>query len=907
MSLMRMLRGWLRRLAGYLHREEQDREIAQELESHLRLHIADNQRGGMTEQEARRAALIKLGGVAATREEVRDRLRLPWLDAFGQDLRFGLRMLRKNPGFAVGTILILALGIGANTVIFSAARAVFLRPLPYPDAERLMFVSRAYPGYPQGGGNFTYPASRDIEQLNHSFDRFAVTQSYGALALTEGSEPVRVAINYVTPSYLQLLGAPAELGRIFRPDENRYGSGDFVMVLSHGFWQRQFAGAPDIVGRTIHLNQKAFLVVGVTAESFHDAPAQQDFDAPMVDAWIPLGLSQQLTGLVGVADRAKAILWGVGHLKEGVSPEQASKDIAAIGPQLAQTYPDTDRGFGMVARPLKDVLCGQYFTPIRLLLAGSAFILLIGCANVANLLVARMIARQREFAVRSALGASGGRLLRQLLIENSVLTGIAGVIGLLLAYWGVRALQPWAAEHLSPLLRVEMDDTVLAASLAFSVLTGLVFGLGPALLSSRADVRDALSHAGRQGTGLGRRKAARMLVIAEVGMALMLLVGAGLLLKSFQRLTSTGLGFDTKNLMVLRLDLRSERYAKAEVRGEFARDLERTAKALPGVKSATIWGPNMLGQATWVINAIAEGRDAADPNNILMANRHSMNSGALGNLGIALHRGRDISASDTTSTPLVAVVSESFAKHVWPGEEAVGKRIRPENGTGWITVVGVAADAKHSQRFNMLDASIGIAPSGIGPQYDVYLPYQQRANSAIVLNLRIQSDTAAVAKELRAAVFAMDPTLALYDVALLDERLAQQDQASRSLTAITGAYAVLALFLAAFGLFAVLAQMVRRRTPEIGIRMAMGAAPRDVLGMVLREGVSLSGAGIVVGFAGAALLTRAISSLLFGVSSTDPGVFLSLSALLLLVAAAACWIPALRATRVDPMITLRDE
>jgi len=904
---MKTLRAWLQRLAGTLRPDRKDREIAEEMDSHLRMHIEDNVRAGMGEQEARRAAVIKLGGVAATTESVRDRQRLPWLDTFAQDVRFGLRMLRKNPGFAAGAMVILALGIGANTVIFSAARAVFLKPLPYPNAERLMFVSRAYPGYPQGGGNFTYPASRDIQQLNHSFDTFAVTQSYGALALTEGAEPVRVAINYVTPSYLQLLGAPMKLGRTFRAEENRYGSGDFVIVLSHGFWQRQFAGAADIVGRTIHLNQKAFTVVGVTAESFHDAPAQQDFDAPVIDAWIPLGLSEQLTGLVGVSDRAKAILWGVGHLKDGVSPEQGSKDIASIGPQLAKTYPETDRGFGMVARPLKDVLYGQYFMPVRLLLAGSAFILLIGCANVANLLVARMIARQREFAVRSALGASSGRLVRQMLIENSLLTVAAGALGLALAYWGVRALQPWAVEHLSPLMRIDMDVMVLAASLGFSVLTGIVFGFGPALLSARADVRDALSHAGRQGTSLGRRKGARLLVIAEVGMALMLLVGAGLLLKSFQRLATTGLGFDTKNLLVLRLNLTSERYAKAEARADFARRLEQSAGALPGVKSVTIWGPSMLGQATWVINAIAEGRDSADPNNVLMANRHSVNPGGLGNLGTAILRGRDLAETDTAQTPTVAVVSESFAKHVWPSEDALGKRMRPENGRDWITVIGVAADAKHSQRFNMQDASIGIPPSGVGPQYDVYLAYQQRPNSAMVLNLRIQSDAASVAKELRAAVFSMDPTLALYDVALLDERLAQQDQASRSLAAITAGYAVLALFLAAFGLFAVLAQTVRRRTSEIGIRMAMGAGPRDVLGMILREGMSLSTAGIAVGFVGALLLTRVMTSLLFGVSAADPSVFVAICALLLLVAAVACWIPARRATRVDPIIALRDE
>jgi putative ABC transport system permease protein len=904
---MRALRAWFRRLAGYAHAEKSDREFTQELQTHLRMHIEDNLRSGMSPEEARRAALIKLGGVEATRENVRDRRRLPLLDALSQDVRFGARMLRKNPGFAAGTILILALGIGANTLLFSAARAVFLRPLPYPDASRLMFVSRAYPGFPQGGGNFTYPASRDLAELNHSFDVFAVTQSYGALALTEGAEPVRVAINYVTPSYLQLLGAQVRLGRIFRPEENRYGSGDFVIVLSHGFWQRQFGGAPDIVGRSIHLNQKAFTVVGVLAEDFHDAPAQQDFDAPTVEAWIPLGLSEQLTGLVGVSDRAKAILWGLGHLKDGVTPEQAGKDIAAIGPQLAKTYPDTDRGFGMVARPLKDVLYGQYFTPVRLLLSGSAFILLIGCANVANLLVARMIARQREFAVRCALGASSGRLVRQMLIENGLLTALAGIVGLLTAYWGVRAVQPWAAEHLSPLIRVEMDIPVLIASLAFSGLTGLVFGVGPALLSSRADVREALSRAGKQGTGLGRRRAARVLVVVEVGMAVVLLVGAGLLLKSFGRLTSAGLGFETKNLLVMRLDLRSQRYAQPEVRTQFVRSLEHALHPLPGVTSVTIWGPSMLGQATWVINAIAEGRDASDPRNILMANRHSTNPGGLENLGIAIHRGRDISPQDTSAMPLVAVVSESFARHVWPGEEAVGKRLRPENGKEWITVIGVAADARHAQRFNMQDASIGIPPSGIGPQYDVYLPYEQRPNNAVVLNLRVQGDVASVTRELRSAVLTLDPTLPLYDVALLDDRLAQQEQASRSLAAVTGAYAVLALFLAAFGLFAVLAQMVRRRTQEIGIRMAMGAAPGSVLRMILAEGMGLSMLGTLAGSVGALLLTRFMTSLLFGVSSTDPTVFTTICSALLAVTAFACWMPALRATRVDPMIALRDE
>ena len=570
-------------------------------------------------------------------------------------------------------------------------------------------------------------------------------------------------------------------------------------------------------------------------------------------------------------------------------------------------YPDTDRGFGMVARPLQDVLVGEFYAPVWLLLAGSACILLIGCANVANLLLSRLIKRQKEFAVRSALGASPGLLVRQLLVENFLLTIAAAALGLLIAVWGVHALGAWAALNLPDFVHFRVDGWILAGSVVLSICTGLLFGMGPAVLSSRVDLREALNRGGRQGGDLGRRTGAPILVVAEVGLALVLLVGAGLLLKSFHRFTSIELGFHTHDLLTLRMDLRADRYAQPQARILFAQNLVHNLESLPGVESVTLWGPSMLGQATWVINSLTEDADPSDPRNIGMANRHSVNPRALANLGIPLLRGRDFTWHDAADTPRVAIVSESFVKTFWPGQDALGKRFRSSTNMDWITVIGVAANARHSQRFVLSDAANGIPPAALGPQLDVYLPYPQRANQALVVALRTKGDTVAMTGALRKALLAMDPALPTYDIALLDDRLAGQENASRSLTVLASIYALLALFLAAFGLFGVLAQAVSRRTNEIGIRMALGAHPRTILAMVLREGMRLTLAGITVGMAGAFFLTRVISSLLFGVSSGDPMVYLAIAMLLLAVAAAACWIPARRATRVDPMVALRCE
>ena len=829
------------------------------------------------------------------------------MDAFLQDVRHALRRLAKSPRFAMVVVLTLAVGIAANTIIFSVADGVFFHGLPYPDGDRLVYVSRAYPGFPQGGGQFTYPAYHDMLEMNASFDVLAAFQGYGAVALTDHGDPVRVAMNYVTPSYLTLLGAKTYQGRLLREDEDRYGSGDAVVVLSYQFWQRQLGADPNIVGSTVHLNNRPFTVVGITAPDFRDALDEQEHNE-QTDAWMPLGMAYTMTGFSSTTNRDSAILWAVGRLKPGVTFAQAHEDFANIAERLAKQYPQSDSGFGLVTRPLKDQLMGVFYTPARILLGASALLLLIGCANVANLLLARLIGRQRELAVRSAMGASAQRLARHLLIENLALTAMAGALGLVLAAWGMAAFRSWGAAHLPPVIHLQTKGWVLLASVAVSLATGLLFGLAPALLGARVNLRDALSQGGRQGASLGRRRGQKILVAVEVGLAIVVLAAAGLLVQSFRKLAATPLGFDTANLLTFRFELRSARYTEPAARAQAGKLLVEKLQGLPGVQSVTLWGPSMLGRATWVYIANPEGTRDDDTGARLMMGRHGVNPGALANLGIPLLRGRDITWEDTERTPWVAVVSESVANKLWPGQDAIGKRM---HSTGalipWVTVIGIARDTRHAQRFDLNDATVDIAPGGLGPQYDAYFPYLQRPNAGVTLALRVTSDPKSVASELKQAVLSVDPQLPVFDIAMLDDRLESQIAPMRTMAALTGAYAAVALFLAAFGLFAVLAHDVSQRLHEMGIRMALGAQPRSVLALVLREGLLLTFAGLAAGVVLALGVSSAMKNLLFGVSSAEPGVFLSIAVLLVVVATLACWIPARRAMRLDPVEVLRGE
>ncbi len=829
------------------------------------------------------------------------------MNALWNDLSYAIRLLAKSPRFAIVVVLTLAIGIASNTIIFSAAHSVFLRPMSYPDASRLVYVSQAYPGYPEGGGQFTYPTYRDILEQNSTLDALAAYQVSGPLALTSNGEPVRVAVTYCTPEYFALLGVHTALGRVFHQGEDRVGSADPVVVLSYAFWQRQFSGARDIVGRTIHLNERPFTVIGVTSTEFRDSLYEQEYGEEG-NAWIPLGLAYTMTGYSNPNDRIGSILWGIGHLKPGVTAADARADLAALAKRLEKTYPDTFRGYGLVTRPLKDQLLGMFYSPAWILTAASAFLLLIGCANVGNLLLARLLSRQRELSIRAALGASASRLARHLLVENALLLLLACGLGSLLAFWGIGGIRAWAAIHLPTVIHFEAGRAAIIASVAISVFTGLLFGVIPALLGSRVDLRWGLSQSGRQGQSLARRKSQKVLVVVEVALALVLLAAAGLMLESFRKLATMDLGYNSANLLTLRLDLRSAKYSDPAARARFGRTLVETLQPLPGVDSVLLWGPSMFGHATWVYIAYPEGHSPDDAESRLMMGRHSVNPDALKNLGIPLIKGREISWQDTLDAPFVAVVSESVAKRLWPGQEALRKRMRSAEGNfPWITVVGVARDAHHAQRMDLNDAAAGIRPYGLGPQYDVYFPYTQRPNPGLTLAVRTSADVALVSKALRAAVLSLDATLPVYDLALLDDRLAAQVAPVRTMAFLSAAYAFLALFLAGFGLFAVLAHDVGQRTQEIGIRIALGALPRAILTLVLREGLLLTLLGLAGGIAGAALITRAMQALLFGVSPTEPIVFGAIAGLLLFVALLACWIPARRAMRLDPMDALRQD
>jgi predicted permease len=830
------------------------------------------------------------------------------METVWQDCWYAVRRLAKSPFFALFVVLTLSVGIAANTVMFSIADAVLFRSLPYPDADRLIWISHGVPGYPGGGATFSYPVYHDMVEQNTTFDTMAAYQGWGSLVLTGRAEPVRVVVNCVTPSYLTLLGARTEVGRLMRPEEDRVGSGDAVVVLSHSFWQRQFGGDPAIVGTNIHLNDKPFFVLGVTAADFRDSPNEQEHYEE-VDGWIPLGLSNEMTGVANAADRGGTAIYTLGRLKPGVTLAHAREDLATINQRLTTTYPQTDVGFTLVARPLKDYLLGTLFSPTRILLVASFCLLLIGCANVANLLFARLLGRRRELAVRSALGASAHRLAGHLLIENAVLTALAGVVGFALADWGMSVFRAWAPMHLPPVVHIQARTWMLLASVGVSLVTGLCFGVAPALFSSRVNLEETLRQGGRQGQGLARRRGQKLLVVAEVSLALVVLVAAGMVVESFRRLASTPLGFESSNLLTLRVALPVAHYADDAARARFSRQLEEKLHGLPEVTSATLWGPSMLGRARNAYIAFPEGASADDPNARLLMDRFSVNPGALANLGIPLLRGRDITWQDRADTPAVAIISEGVANKLWPGQDPIGKRMRSATGfTPWVTVVGLARDSRQAQRFDLTEVTTGIAPpSGIGPQYDAYFSYLQRPSQVVTVALRVTSDVSTVSRELKTAVLSLDPQLPVFDLAMLDDRLAAQLAPVRLIAVLSSAYAGVALFLAAFGLFAVLAHDVGQRVHEMGLRMALGAQRRDVVGLVLREGIALTAAGLVLGVWLGDEVSKTIKDFLFDVNPSDPAIYAAIAAILTVVALLACWIPARRATRVDPIEILRGE
>jgi predicted permease len=805
---------------------------------------------------------------------------------FWQDLRYGARMLLKNPGFTLIAILTLALGIGANTAIFSVVNGVLLKPLPYREPERLIRVferSRTQPKFPMSGGNF-----QDYREQNSTLSGLALYTRQD-LELSQDDKPERLAALRVSAGFFELLGAQPLLGREFRRDDELPDNNQ-VVILSHGLWQRRFNGDPNVVGRVVALSGRPFTVVGVAPQGLQHVGGDYRSmpHGESVDAWWPVALRPQ-------AGRGAHFLNAVGRLKTGVSVAQAEADFNVIAERLAQQFPNSNQGWRIAIQPLREEIAGGARTTLLALFGAVFFVLLIACVNVANLLLARATAREREIAVRAAVGAGRWRIVRQLLTESLLLAIVGGAAGILLAQWAIDALRALGPEQLPRLQAVNIDGRILLFTLGVTMVTGVLFGLAPALQAGQFNLNALLKEGGRGGGGQ-KRRLRDALVIIEVALALTLLAGAGLLIRSFWKLQQTDPGFNAERVFTASLSLPGARYGDAPKVAAFHQRLLERIAALPGAQSAGLTSD--LPWTGYDENAgfTIEGK-TFPPNDGPSARYHFVSSDYFRTIGVPLIAGRFFNADDRQDAQSVVLINRAMAERYWPGDSAVGKRFtfssQPKE-KDWFTVVGVVGDVKDFPH------SPGAAPA-------FYWATMQQTPRQIILAARFSADPLNMVEAVRGEVRALDKDLPLADAQTL-ETIAGTAVAGRRFTLwLVGFFALTAMALAAIGIYSLLSYLVAQRTHEIGLRMALGAQLGNVLRLVIRQGMTLVLLGIASGMVAAFALTWLIKGLLFEVSATDPLAFALAAALLALVALLACYIPAWRATKVDPMVALRHE
>jgi putative ABC transport system permease protein len=802
-----------------------------------------------------------------------------------QDLRYGFRMLVKTPGFSVVAIVALALGIGVNTAIFSVVNAVLLRPLPFKDPDNLVWAQAADLKTGELGGSISPPDFLDYREQNRVFEHFAALQSISFTLTGEAVEPERVMGARVSADFFEALGIAPAIGRSFLAEEEREGS-NRVAVISHGLWQRRFGGDPNLVGKTFDLSGQSAVIVGIMPAGF-----QFPSEAEM---WSPIAFGGKDTSM-----RRTHFLNAVGRLKPGVTIEQAQADITSIARRLEQQYPETNTDYGMGLTLLPEKIVGEMRRTLLVLLAAVGFVLLIACANVANLSLARGATRGKEIAIRVALGASRLRVIRQLLTESVLLAVIGGVLGLLLAVWAVEMLVSLSPEDLPRVKEVAIDPRVLSFTLVISVLTGIIFGLVPALSAiSRGDLNETLKEGGRAtgGAGSGHNRMRSLLVVAEVALSLVLLVGAGLLIKSFLRLSQVETGFNATSVMTMRLALPQANYTEAPKRAAFYQQLLERARALPGVEAAGVISELPLsGQDNDTYFALEGQPLSSTPTADNLANFRTASPDYFRAMGIPLVRGRFFSDGDREGAPRAIIISESFARSFFPNEDPIGRRLTLDLGEPWPgEIVGVVGNIRHSSLASE-------------PWREMYTNIAQTPRGQVNLVIRTSSDPAMITSAVKAEVQSLDRDLPIYSPKTMEQRVAESAAAPRFRTLLLALFAALALVLAGVGIYGVISYTVTQRTHEIGIRMALGAQRRDIFKLIVGRGVVLTLIGVAIGLAGAFLMTRVMASLLFGVSATDPVTYGIVSALLIAVALAACYVPARKATKVDPMIALRYE
>jgi predicted permease len=891
---MEWLRIFASRLLGVFRRRKLENDLDGELRAHIDALTEENIRRGMAPKEARHAAHREFGGVEQAKELYRERRGLPFLETLLQDIRFGARMFAKNPGFTCVAVLTLALGIGANAAIFSVVDAVLLRALTYRDSDRL--VTLLHDGTnPVSAANFI-----DWRDQSRSFEAMGAAE-YWSPNLTDVDSPEHIPGLKVTQNLFPVLGAEPQLGRVFTVEEDQKGA-EHEVILSYRLWRRRFAGDGNVIGKAVKLDGELYTIVGVMPREFRFAP----FWATHTELWVPIAFGERVNSRSGNSLRVFA------RLKSGVTLAQARAEIATLTARLEQEFPGTNRDVAVT--PLMGQVVGKIQAPLLVLLGAVGFVLLIACANVAHMLLARAAARQKEIAVRAALGAPRARVVRQFLTENLLLTAMGACAGLLLATWGTHALVALSPADIPRVETVTIDARVVMFLLAVSVLTGVVFGLAPAMQASAVNLSDVLKEGGRGASeSAGRNRLRSFLVASESALALMLLIGAGLMIRSFLALQSVDPGFNPHSVLSMVVSVAGSNEADPNRRAIFYEQLLERVRALPGVEA--VGGINHLPLAgdMWGWPFVIEGRPKPRPGEAPSAVYRMVTPGYFQTMRLPLIQGRDISAVDNATAPGVVIINQEAARTYWPGGDPLGQHISFDSGDSgsptWLTIIGVAKNAKQED---------WAAP----PFPEVYLAaFQNRdflgqagAHGEAMLHIgyitlvaRTTRDPGALFASVKNTVWSLDRNLPISQVLTMDAVVADANAQPRFEMLLLGIFAVVALVMAAVGIYGLMSYSVSRRTHEIAIRISLGASRSEVFRLVVRQGMALALVGSAAGIAGALLLSRLMVKVLYGVRPIDPITFAGVTLLLAIVALAANYIPARRAMQVDPIAALRHE
>jgi predicted permease len=871
----------LRRWRAVIHKDKLENELDEELRFHLERDIEQNIRSGMTTQDARYAALKSFGGVDRSKEECRDARGVRLLDNLRRDFSYSLRVLLKSYAFTLVVVLTLALGIGANTAIFSFANGILLRPLPYPQSDRLAVINETALKRGIDSMSVSFPNFLDWREQNTVFENIGVYFGSNRFSLIGAGEPVEIRGSRISHGLLETLRVSPQLGRTFTANEDRPDE-DAVVILGHNLWQRTFGGDPNIVGQMITISNRPRTVIGVMPKGFRFPEVS--------DLWVPLALTTK------TFTRNDHGLSAIARLKEGVTISGAQAEMSTIAARIEQQNPVTNEGLGVIVTSLHEKLASDYREGLLILLGVVGFVLLVACVNVANLMLGRATARQKEFALRAALGAGRWQIMRQVFIESLLLAIVGGALGFALSVWALQLLLKAIPFQLPFWMYFGLDLRVLGFTIAITLLTGLIFGALPALHTSRIDLNDTLKEGGR-GTSGAQGYSRSLLVVTEIALSLILLVGAGLMIQSFLRLQRVNIGLDPKNVLRASVSLPQTKYREADQQATFFKKLQAQIQSLPGVEvsSATTMVP--LSGGGWGRSLTVEGYPILPVGQAPMIQHTVVAPNYFRTMGIRILLGRDFNDADNNDAPKVTIIDERLAREYWPNENPVGKRIRlgpPEDNEPWHTIIGVVGAVRHQRMQEDTRKS-------------VYLPHLQIPVNGMSIVARTTSDPKDLVGAFRREVAQLDSDLPVSTVETMEEVVADSIWQPRLYAKLFGVFATGALLLAVIGIYGVMAYLVQTRTHEIGVRMALGATARDVFKLIVGRGMKLTAIGVLLGIGGAAALTRLMHGLLFNTSATDPITFILISLLLSLAAFFACYLPARRAAKVDPLVALRYE